>query len=94
MSRRLCDQCERRDDDQDEVIGHTSADLGDGSTAIVGPTLDTSPVGDGTPAKLCQLQLDDSSIKFVLEAKESDKQPSDVIKAKGTEVQNLVQIWD
>ena len=37
--------------------------------------------------KLRQLQLDDSSIKFVLEAKESDKRPTEeVVTAKGMEV--------
>ena len=58
----------------------------------VSPVLvNTSPVGDGTPAKLQQLQLDDSDIKFVLVAKESYTQPMDVIKAKS---RKLVQIWD
>ena len=64
--------------------------------AIISPILmDTSPVGDGTPAKLRQLQLDDSGIKFVLEAKESDTRPvDDVVKARSTEVRKLIQIWD
>ena len=40
------------------------------SAATVGPTLtDASPVGDGTPTKLHQLQVDDPSIKSVVEAK-------------------------
>ena len=57
--------------------------------------LDSSPVGDGTPAKLRQLQLDDPNLKFVLDAKESNQRPSEeAVKAKGPDVRNLVQIWD
>ena len=41
-----------------------------------------------------QLQLDDSNIKFDLKAKESDKRPTEeVVKARGMEVQKLIQIW-
>ena len=62
---------------------------------VIPVLMDTSPVGDGTSAKLRQLLLDDSDIKFILEAKESDTWPADdVIKAMSTEVQTLVQIWD
>ena len=64
--------------------------------ATISPVLmDTSPVGDGTPAKLQQLQLDDSDIKFILEVKESDTRPvDDIVKARSTEVRKLIQIWD
>ena len=94
MSRRPCDQCGRIDDDP--LVDHPSAALGEESFATVSPILtDASFVGDATPAKLRQLQLDDSSIKFVLEAKESDKRPTEeVVKAKGIEVRKLIQIWD
>ena len=94
MSRRPCDQCGRLDDDA--LGSHSLADMGGESIVAVSPIfMDTSPVGDGTPAKLRQLQLDDPSIRFVLEAKEADKRPvEDVIKAKGIEVRKLVQIWD
>ena len=57
--------------------------------------MDSSPVGDRTPAKLRQLQLDDPSLKFVLDAKESNQRPSEeAVKVKGPEVRKLVQIWD
>ena len=94
MSRRPCDQCGRIDDDP--LVNHPSAALGEESSATVSPICtEASFVGDATPAKLRQLQLDDSSIKFVLEAKESDKRPTkEVVKAKGMEVRKLIQIWD
>ena len=94
MSRRPCDQCGRID--EDSFVPQSSVDPEENSMATVSPiVMDASPVGDGTPAKLRQLQLDDSDIKFVLEAKESDTRPADdVVKAKSTEVRKLVQIWD
>ena len=52
-------------------------------------------MGDGTSAKLRQLQLDDPNLKFVLEAKESNQQPlEEAVKAKGPDVRKLVQISD
>ena len=94
MSRLPCDQCGRIDDDP--LVDHLSAALDEENTATASSiVMDTSFVGDATPAKWRQLQLDDYSIKFVLEAKESDKRPTeDVVKAKGMEVQKLMQIWD
>ena len=94
MSRRPCDQCGWIDEDL--LVPQPSVDPEEDSMATISPVLtDTSPVGDGTPAKLRQLQLDDSDIKFVLEAKESDTRPAyDIVKAKSTEVRKLVQIWD
>ena len=51
----------------------TQADPEEETRVLVSPILmDSSPVGDGTPAKLRQLQLDDPSLKFVLEAKKSN----------------------
>ena len=93
MSRRPCDQCGMMDDGQSNP---TSADPEEESTVLVSPILmDSSPVGDGTPAKLRQLQLDDPSLKFVLDAKESNQRPSEeAVKAKGPDVWKLVQIWD
>jgi hypothetical protein len=87
-------QCGRIDDDQ--LIPQPLVDLEDKSTAKVSPVLmDTSPAGDGTPAKLRQLQLDDPDIKFIVEAKEYDQRPADnIVKAKSIEVRKLVQIWD
>ena len=81
---------------EDSLVPLPSVDPEEDSMAIISPVLtDTSPVGDGTPAKLRQLQLDDSDIKFVLEAKESDTRPADdIVKAKSTEVRKLLQIWD
>ena len=94
MSRWPCDQCGRID--EDSFVPQPSVDPEENSMATVSHVvMDASPVGDGTPAKLRQLQLDDSDIKFVLEAKESDTRPADdVFKAKSTEVRKLVQIWD
>ena len=52
-------------------------------------------MGDGTPAKLRQLQLDDPNLKFVLDGKESNQRPSEeAVIAKGPDVWKLVQIWD
>ena len=83
----------RIDDDQSSP---TSAKISVETTVLDGPILtDTSPMGDRTPAKLRQLQLDDPSIKYVLEAKESDQRPSEeAVKAKSSDVRKLVQIWD
>ena len=94
MLRRPCDQCGQIDEDL--LVPQPSVDPEEDSMATISPILmDTSPVGDGTPAKLRQLQLDDSDIKFVLEAKESNTRPvDDVVKARSTEVRKLIQIWD
>ena len=63
MSLRPCDQCGRMDDGQSNP---TSADPEEETRVLVSHILmDSSPVGDGTPAKLRQLQLEDPSLKFV-----------------------------
>ena len=92
MSWHPCDQCGRIDDDP--LVACPSADLGEETTAIANLILqDASAAGDGTPAKLRQLQLEDPDIKFVLEAKETDQRPAGyAIKAKGIEVRKLVQM--
>ena len=48
-----------------------SADPEEETRVLVSPILlDSSPVGDVTPAKLRQLQLDDPSLRFVPDAQQ------------------------
>ena len=82
--------------DDDEGTTVVSLSFANKSTTSISPILmDSALLRDGTPARLKQLQEDDPSIKFSLNAKETGQQPSqDAIKSKGPDIRKLIQMWD